>query len=360
MKAFVTGGTGFIGGHLVRRLVQRGDQVVALVRSPHSAAALEAAGVTTVLGDVRERESMRAGMTGCDMVFHAAAWFKTGAKDWQTAEEINVTGTRNVLSLAHELGVPRIVYTSTIAVFGDTHGALSSETSPAPGEPFLTEYDRTKWRAHFEVALPLIQQGAPVIIVMPGAVIGPGDNSQMGVMMEWFYRGRFPLFPAPEMSVCFAHVDDIVEGHILAAECGKVGESYILTGPCMKMRQAVELWAEVTGRPAPLLHLPPGLVKPFGPLMSLAGRYLAIPDMFSEEGARVADASYLARSDKARAELGWQARPLVDALQATFDSMAQTIPAPPAEIIRRRYQAGTILSLGLALAVLWLLGRRRR
>lgn len=360
MKAFVTGGTGFIGSYLIRRLVQKGYQVSALVRSPQDAAAFEASGVRAVIGDIRERESLRAGMTGSDVVFHAAAWYKIGAKDWQTAEAINVEGTRNVLSLAHELGVARIVYTSTVAVFGDTRGIVASETSPAPGEPFLTEYDRTKWRAHFLAAVPLMAQGAPVIIVMPGAVYGPGDGSQMGQMLEWFYRGRFPLFPAPDLSITLAHVEDIVEGHILAAERGRPGESYILAGPTFNMRQVVELWAEISGRPAPLLYLPPALVKPFAPLMAWLNRFVALPELLSAEAIKMTGASYLARSDKARQELGWQTRPVVDGLQATLAHLDQTLPALPPEQIRRRFVGGAALVLGVGLAFAWLAMRRKK
>lgn len=344
MKAFVTGGTGFIGSHLIDRLLERGDQVTALVRSEKDAEAMRAQGVTPVLGDIRDRESMRAGMAGSDVVFHTAAWYKIGAKDWQAAEEINVQGTRNVVSLAQALGVPRIVYTSTVAIYGNTRGQVLDETSPAPEGPFDTEYDRTKWRAHFMAAVPLIEQGAPVIIVQPGAVYGPGDRSSLAEMMEWFYRGWFPIFPAPEMALQFAYIDDIVEGHILAAERGQPGESYILAGPPATMRQMVALWAKITGRPAPLLYAPPALVKRSAPLLGLLGRFFDLPTLLSAESARISGSTYLASAEKARRALGWNPRPIEEGMRQTFAELGKTVDAPAPEAIERRFQTGKILA----------------
>ncbi len=140
MKAFVTGGTGLIGRSLIRQLVERGYHVHALARSAAGAATVSALGATSVPGDVTDRESMRAGMRGSDVVFHLAAIYDYAPEAKAQCEPINVEGTRVVLELAHELRVPRIVYTSSLAVFGDTHGELPDETYRADG-PFLTEYD---------------------------------------------------------------------------------------------------------------------------------------------------------------------------------------------------------------------------
>lgn len=360
MKAFVTGGTGFIGGHLIRRLLERGDQVTALVRSERDVERMRALGAIPVIGDIRDRESMRACMAGSDVVFHAAAWYKVGAKDSHLAEEINVMGTRNVLSLAHELGVPRIVYTSSIAVYGDTHGRTVDENTPAPGGPFDTEYDRTKWQAHFQAAVPLIEQGAPVIIVQPGAVYGPGDKSSFGQMMEWFYRGYFPIFPAPELALQFAHVDDVVEGHILSAERGKPGESYILAGPPSTMREVVGLWSRITGRPEPMLYVPFALVKPTAGLMGLLGKYVDLPELLSEEAIRISGSTYLGSAEKARRELGWQPRSIEEGMRQTLSAMGETVSAPAPEEIGRRFQRGKIAAIALAAMVVLRSTRRRR
>ena len=217
MKAFVTGGTGFIGQHLVIKLLERGYDVVALARSDGSARLLQEMGATVARGDITDTASMREGMAGSDVVFHLAAWYEIGSKDWAKAEMINVGGTRKVLRLAHELSVPKIVYTSTVAVFGDTNGKLVDE-SYFKGGPFLTEYDRTKWLAHYKVAVPMMEKGAPIIIVQPGPAYGPGDHSLIGQQMEAFYRGQMPVVFGPDSTVTYAHVEDIAEGIILAAE----------------------------------------------------------------------------------------------------------------------------------------------
>jgi len=362
MKAFVSGGTGFIGARVVRKLLERGYRVNALVRSHKGAASMQALGATPIRGDITAVESMRAGMSGCDVVFHLAAWYKLGAPDWRKAETINVDGTRNVLNLAHELGIPKIIYTSTIAVNGDTHGYLADETYVPPEGPFLTEYDRTKWIAHYKIAEPLIEKGAPIIILMPGAVYGPGDKSLVGHFMHYFYRGLFPILPGPELTLCYTHVDDVVEGHILAAEKGKAGESYFLTDRIATLAEITQVWAQILGKRPPLLYVPGRYVKPFAPLMAALSSVVTIPPILSRDAIAILEATYIARSDKARSQLGWQTRPLIDGMRETFEWIAQTtqpvqINIPPA---RRRQIAAIALGAALGLLSIWLLRRRRR
>ncbi len=351
MKAFVTGGTGFIGRSLIRQLIARGYRVAALARSQEGAAVLRALGATVVPGDVTDRESMRAAMRGSDVVFHLAAIYDYSPEAQAQCEPINVEGTRVVLGLAHELRVPRIVYTSTLAVFGDTHGELPDETYRADG-PFLTEYDRTKWQAHYEVALPLIAQGAPIVIVMPGAVYGPGDTSWLAEAMRLFHRGLMPLVPGPESIVTYAYVDDVAEGHILAAEKGRVGESYILAGPAVPLGEMVDFWAQLTGKRPPAARVPTRLVRPLAPAAARLQPALSLPQLFGEDMVRMMGVSYAGRADKARAELGWRPRPLQTGMLDTFEWIAATEPADAGQ--REKRAAGLLLLAALALLVLWL------
>lgn len=375
MKAFVTGGTGFIGRQVVHKLVQRGYSVLALVRSERGAAELQSAGAQVVWGDITDRESMREGMQGCDMVFHIAAWYKIGARRQEMAERINVTGTRNVLELAYELGIPKIMYTSTVAVYGNTRGIVADETYRMPSDkPFISNYDRTKWLAHYEVALPLIAKGAPITIVLPGAVFGPGDHSLVGDMMRAFYKGWLFLFPGPETVLSFTHLDDIAEGHILAAEKGKPGESYIITGPVLSLRQAAAMWAQVSGRPLPLGYVPARLLHPLVPLSDWLGeRIAAWPQLFSSDAIRITGACYAAQSCKAQRELNWYPRSLEEGFKDTFDAIAQQAAdktqagllgaVPELHAVsakKRKFTTGMIISAALGMLLFWKLARRRK
>ena len=358
MKTFVTGGSGFIGQHVVQKLVARGDEVHALARSETSAATLRQLGTTVFIGDITDTASLRPAMEGCDVVFHMAAWYKLGAPDWVNAEAINVGGTRRVLRLAHELGIPKIVYTSTVAVFGDTQGQLVDETYYKEG-PFLTEYDRTKWLAHYKVAVPLIEKGAPIVIVLPGAVYGPGDTSFVAQMMRLFYRG-LPILPGADLTVTFAHVEDIADGHLLAADKGKLGESYILTGPAIPLNEMVDFWAHLIGRKSPSLRIPGRPLRNFAPLMGRIGSVVPLPSLFSEEAIASLGASYMARSDKARTELGWTTRPLQTGMLETFDWIARTEPTEAASHQQEKKLAGLALLGAALLFLLWYFGRQRK
>jgi nucleoside-diphosphate-sugar epimerase len=177
MNYLVTGATGFIGGRVARQLLAAGHEVIALARTPSKAQELVALGVQVHAGDITDKESLRTPMTGVDGVFHIAAWYKVGTREKSQAETINVGGTRNVLQMMQELGIPKGVYTSTLTVFSDTRGQMVDESYTYTGTSFLSEYDRTKWKAHYEVALPMMQAGLPLVIVQPGLVYGPGDTS---------------------------------------------------------------------------------------------------------------------------------------------------------------------------------------
>src|SRR3954447_23341112 len=153
MKYFVTGATGFIGGPGARQLVEDGHQVTALVRDPARAKDLQNLGVILAQGDVTDRASLRAPMAGADGIFHIAGWYRFGRRPREMNRRVNVEGTRNVLETMHDLGIPKGVYTSTLAINSDTHGRLVDETYRYSG-PWVSDYDHTKWQAHHQVAEP--------------------------------------------------------------------------------------------------------------------------------------------------------------------------------------------------------------
>src|SRR5574341_388676 len=168
MKYFLTGATGFLGNALAQQLRAAGHEVHASIRNPKKANDLQSLGVKLFTGDVTNKESMRAAMTGVDGVFHVAGWYKIGTRDKSDGEKVNVQGTRKVLELMQELRIPKGVYTSTLAVNSDTHGRLADESYHFSGK-HLSEYDRTKAAAH-EIAKDFIAKGLPLVIVMPGLI----------------------------------------------------------------------------------------------------------------------------------------------------------------------------------------------
>ncbi|HEY4778093.1 MAG TPA: NAD-dependent epimerase/dehydratase family protein, partial [Solirubrobacterales bacterium] len=228
MKVFVTGGTGFIGGEVVRQLRERDDEVVCLVRSPAKAKAVEALGCELVAGDLGEKAAIRAGMEGCDAVIHAAAMYEVGipASQREPMREANVAGTENVLGAALEAKIPKVVYVSTVGI-GQTYGKTIDESYEAPDGPFTSCYEETKWQAH-QVAKRLIGEGLPCTIVQPGGVYGPGDTSSVGQLLNQFLEGKMPLIPFPELGMCLTHVEDIAGGIILALDKGVAGETYVI------------------------------------------------------------------------------------------------------------------------------------
>ncbi len=358
MKAFVTGGSGFVGRHIVRKLLQRGYEVSVLARSAQSAEILAAAGADVVPGDVTNSESMREAMQWCDVVFHVAAYVETGEPDPDMMETINVGGTRRVLNLAHELAVPKIIYTSTTAVFGDTKGEMVDESYQFGGL-LQTEHARTKWLAHYKIAVPLIEKGAPIIVVMPGGIYGPGGRGLITDMMRIFYRG-YPAVAGTDTVLTFAHVEDIAEGHILAAEQGAIGETYILSGPAVPLGDMLDFWTYLTGIKAPQVRLPAAAVRRFSSPLSVIGRATGLYSAFSREGAEVAGATFISRSDKAREKLGWGTRPLQGGMLETLQWIASSENDRQTQVRRYEQRLGAAALLAAGIMTLgWFFSRRR-
>ena len=318
MRYFLTGATGFIGSRLASFLRAQGHEVVALVRSPEKASALAQQGVTLAKGDVTERASLKAAMAGCDGVFHVAGWYKIGPGS-RTDEgiKVNIDGTRNVLEAMRELAISKGVYTSTLAVFSDTHGKLPDETFRYDG-PHLSEYDRTKAAAH-DLADEFILAGLPLVIVQPGLVYGPGDTSVAHQTFEQFLTQKLPLVPEGA-AYCWAHVDDIVLAHWLAMEKGTPGASYIIAGPPHTLVEALEVAEKLTGVPAPKRRASPGLLKSLAGFMGLLeSLHIPLPEQYSSEFLRVsAGATYLGDNSKAKRELGYAPRRLEEGLKETL------------------------------------------
>src|SRR4051794_13641839 len=321
VKAFGTGGAGFSGGGGRKRLRDRGDDVVALVRSREKGAKLEQMGATLVEGDLSSSDAINAGVKGCDAVFHIAAVYKVGIpkSEREAMYDANVRGTERVLDAAFEAGVSRIVYVSTVNVFGNTRGEVVDETYERPGDDYLSYYDETKYLSH-QVAKERIAKGVPIVIVQPGGVYGPGDHSELGNVIDQTRTGKLKALPFAGLGLNLVYVDDVADGILLAHDKGQVGESYVLGGEIATMRDLVQKTAEIAGRKPPKREMPTGLIKAVAPAGPLVGKLMGFPPNFRELISASDGVTYWAKDDKARTELGYAPRDLAPGLRQTLDA----------------------------------------
>ncbi len=320
MKVFVTGGTGFIGGHVVRKLRERGDDVRALVRDPAKASALSDLGCELIQGALTDAPAIADGMEGCDAVIHGAAIYEVGIpqSEHRAMYEANVLGTENVLRAALDAKVGKVVYISTVAAFGNTHGQVVDESYQHPGQEFTSYYEQTKYEAH-QVAKRLIaEEGLPCVIVQPGGVYGPDDHSAIGKQMNDFLAGRMPMIAFPDLGMNMVHVEDVAAGVLLALDGGKPGESYVLGGQITTMRELIETLAKVADRKAPKRAIPTGLMKAMTPIGPVVGKIMGQPPNLRELISSADGVTFWAKHDKAMGELDYSPRNLDQGLRDTL------------------------------------------
>ena len=319
MKVFITGATGFIGGAVAARLRERGDDVVALVRSPGKASGLAALGCELVEGDLSDNQGIGTGLTGADAAIHCAADYRVGMHPNQKPAmfEANVRGTEAVLRAAHEAGVGKVVYVSTVAYFGNTKGQIVDERYERDPD-FTSYYDETKYKAHLVTREVARATGLPIVTVMPGAVYGPHDPSSIGAVMRQFLTGKMPAYTFPEAGFTFVHRDDVAEGILLALDKGQPGEEYTLGGDPMTIKDAIEKLAEMTGRKAPRVTVPPALIKATAPLGRFIGPMMGMGPNLKELISSAHNVTFWARHDKAARELGYSPRTFDQGLRETL------------------------------------------
>jgi nucleoside-diphosphate-sugar epimerase len=324
MKIFLTGGTGFIGGHIARQLRDRGDDVRALARSAEKGKDLESIGCEVVIGDLGSDEAIRAGIEGCDAVIHGAAIYEVGVPKSRHEEmhAANVEGTERVLRTSLEAGVPKVVYVSTVAVFGNTRGEVVDETYEADGESFTSYYEQTKYEAH-QVAKGLAAEGLPLVIVQPGGVYGPGDHSELMNMTKMVLAGKMPMIPFPDFGMVVVHVEDVAAGVLLALDKGEVGESYVIGADCATNRELVETVADLAGKKAPKRAMPSAMIKAVAPFGRVAGPLMGYPPNMRELVSSADGVTFWASSDKARQQLGYAPRDLRTTIADTLREMGK-------------------------------------
>lgn len=264
MKVLVTGGTGFIGSSIVRALLLAGHDVRALVREGADTRNLAGLDIERVTGDITDPESLTAAIRGCTHVFHAAALYSFWVTQPGLIERVNVGGTRNVLQAALDAGVERVVYTSSVAALAvPSRDRPVDEATPVDPSAIIGAYKRSKYAAE-QVALEYAAKGLPVVIVNPSFPVGPRDikPTPTGQTILDFINHRLPAYVDTGMNV--VDVEDVAQGHLLAAEKGKIGERYILGGKNMSMREFLGILEKITGIPAPRMRLP------YAPLLALS------------------------------------------------------------------------------------------
>ncbi|HSP94263.1 MAG TPA: hopanoid-associated sugar epimerase [Thermoanaerobaculia bacterium] len=311
---FLTGGTGFVGAHVVRALLKRGRTVRCLVRSSSRLSNLEELPVEVVAGDVTDRASLMRAMAGARTVFHCAADYRLSARRPREIYAVNVEGTRNVLAAASEVGAERVVYTSSVGALGLTRdGRPGNEETPVEPRSLIGHYKKSKHQAE-RVAQEWAARGLPVVIVNPSTPVGELDikPTPTGQMIVDFLNRRLPAYVDTGLNI--VDVRDVAEGHVLAAEKGRVGERYILGNRDMTLKEILDTLSTVTGIPSPAIRLPHWIPLAAAAADTLAARLTGRPPRVPLEGVRMSRHRMFFDAGKAIRELGLPQTPVEEAL----------------------------------------------
>jgi dihydroflavonol-4-reductase len=313
---WVAGASGFVGWVVVRRLVERGDEVIAPVRQRLKAAALTELGATVIEDDLTDVRRMADVLREVDAVVHAAGAYRVGVPKPERGAmwDANIGLTTRILDAAEAAKVGRLVYVSTCNVFGDTRGEVVDETYRRDVQRgFLSWYDETKFGAH-AVVEQRIRGGMPALIVLPSQAYGPGDRSAVGDQLRRAHDGRLRVRVLDDVGLGFVHVDDLAAGIVAALDRGGAGQSYVLSGPHARLADALAIAARLGGHDLPP-RLPTGVLRAAVPIAGSLGRPGLAEVVAAGDGV-----TYWASPRKAAAELGFEARSIEDGLRATFGS----------------------------------------
>lgn len=306
---------------MVHALIARGHRVRALLREGSDLRGLAGVPFTTVHGDVSDRRRLVEAMRGCDWCFHVAASYHLWLPDYRPMYAANVEGTRHVLEAAAEAGCSRIVYTSTVGCIGlprPVNGQVTptDEDAPVSEAQMSNHYKRSKWQAEV-VARELAGRGSPIVIVNPSAPVGPRDvkPTPTGQMIVDFLNGRLPAYL--DTGLNWVHVRDVVEGHILAAERGRIGARYILGHPQgnWTMKEALDVLSQISGRPAPRFRIPYGIALTAAHVEEFIARFTKRPPRAPLAGVRMARYKMFFNPARAVRELGLPQTPPQQALE---------------------------------------------
>jgi dihydroflavonol-4-reductase len=315
MKTLVTGATGFLGSHVARVLVARGENVRVLVRPSSDLRALGGLDAECFTGDLRDRASLDRAVNHVQRVFHVAADYRLWARNPLEIHESNVTGTQNLLDASRNAGVEKFVYTSTVATIAvPRKGALPNEETQSSVDEMIGNYKRSKFEAE-RCALRAAKAGLPLVIVNPTTPVGPGDwkPTPTGKIIVDFLNGRMPGYV--DTGLNFVPVEDCARGHLLAAEHGRIGERYILGGSNLTLKQMLDILSSTSGRPAPNWKIPYALAYAAGCADTLVSHLLGRAPQIPLEGVRMARHKMFVDASKAGRELRFAPGPIEAALQ---------------------------------------------
>ncbi|TKJ31793.1 MAG: NAD-dependent dehydratase [Chloroflexi bacterium B3_Chlor] len=315
MTVLVTGGAGYIGGKLVESLLARREKVRVFDLRIESAPHLGRIGAELMAGDILDRAAVRPALDGCDRLFHAAALFAMWQPDKRAYYEVNVEGTRNVLETAFEMGIERVVHTSSAVTIGEGRDGLGDEETVHRGY-FLSDYERSKYLGE-QVALEMSQQGLPLVCVNPTTVYGPGQTTHMTGALIRFLNGRLPAVVDTWLN--FVFIDDVVQGHLLAMDRGELGQRYILGGENTSLVQFLSLAAEIAGVKREPRTVPGSLLNGTARVMGALSKVTGRRPWVSPDEARTALHSFIFDTRKAREALGLEFTPLLVGLRETVN-----------------------------------------
>lgn len=310
MKVAVTGGSGVVGTAVVRHLVEAGHEVRALARSPESSAQLDELGAAVIHGDILDEDAVGRLVKGCEQVFHVAGVNEMCSRDPQRMWRVNVEGTVGVLRASSRAGVGRFVLTSSAAAIGEDHGTVGAEDSKHRGY-FISEYERSKTVAE-RLAFDTVDD-IEVVAVNPSSVQGPGRATGTGALLVAAARGSLPFVFDATFSV--VDIDDCARGHLLAAEQGKSGERYLLSGSVLTVREVVRELNRLTGRTRAPRYLRPKAVTALAPVVDGAMRMLGKSTPLCPESARVLLHGHRYDGSKATRDLGLEYTPVETTLE---------------------------------------------
>src|SRR5664279_3487865 len=320
MKCFVTGATGFLGSHVARQLLSQGAQLRLLMRPTSRIDNIADLPAERVVGDLRDLESLKKGMSGCEFVFHVAADYRLWTRNGQELYDSNVEGTRNVLAAASDSGIRRVVYTSSVATMGfGNNGRLTDEKTPVTLSNMIGDYKRSKFMAE-QLVIEAGRGGQNVVIVNPTTPIGERDikPTPTGRIVVDFLKRKFPAYVDTGLNL--VDVADCAEGHLLAMEKAVPGERYILGGENLSLKQILDKLAVITGLSSPVVRLPYAVAYAVGVADTLfTGKMLGREPRVTLDSVRMGRKKMFVTSAKAERELGWHPGPVDGALQRAVE-----------------------------------------